>query len=90
VGAASLSPGSFLGPIYNDALGNLGNKPVLCVATEGDSHSAETCRAGEQAGLSDYQIQIYQGREHGTDMFSMDEQQPYLTDLLFEWLAAHL
>jgi len=90
IGAASLSPGSFLGSIYNDALLDLEDKPVLCVATEEDSHSAETCRGGEQAGLSDYQIQIYQGREHGTDMFAIAEQQPYLTDLLFEWLATHV
>ncbi|MBN1313597.1 MAG: alpha/beta fold hydrolase [Anaerolineae bacterium] len=90
IGAASLSPGSFLGLDYKDALLALGDKPVLCVAAEGDSHSAETCRGGEETGLSSYQVQIYQGSEHGTDMLSITEQEPFLTDLLFEWLEDHV
>ncbi|MBN1429535.1 MAG: alpha/beta fold hydrolase [Anaerolineae bacterium] len=90
IGAISLSPGSFLGPNYNDALAAVKDKPVLCVASENDSHSLETCREGEQVGMSTYQMQLYQGDAHGTDMFAITDQQPMLTDLIFEWLTAHV
>lgn len=86
VGAISLSPGGYLGIAYNDALLALGDKPVLCVASEGDIQPAQTCKHGEQAGLSDYRIQLYTGSLHGTDMFLIAEQPPMLTDLIFEWL----
>jgi dienelactone hydrolase len=90
IGAISLSPGSFLGPDYNDALSAIASKPVLCVASEGDSHSADTCRGGEQVSMDDYQFHIYTGSAHGTDMFAITDEQPQLTDLVFEWLSGHI
>ncbi len=90
IGAISLSPGGHLGLPYRDALVALGDKPVLCVAGEGDAPSAEACRAGEQAGLSDYQMQVYQGSAHGKELFDLPDQEPALIDLIFEWLAAHV
>jgi dienelactone hydrolase len=90
IGAVSLSPGGFLGVPYNDALKALGAKPVLCVASAGDTTSADTCTQGESAGLSDFQVQIYQGPAHGTAMFRISDQKPLLTDLLFAWLRGHV
>lgn len=90
IGAISLSPGGFLGAPYNDALKALGSKPVLCVASAGDKPSADTCTQGESVGLTDYQVQIYQGSAHGTTMFGIQDQKPLLTDLLFAWLRGHV
>lgn len=87
IGVISLSPGGYLGIAYNDALLALGDKPVLCVASESDVQPAQTCKRGEQAGLSDYGMQLYTGGLHGTDMFLITDQQPMLTDLIFEWLG---
>jgi dienelactone hydrolase len=87
IGAISLSPGSYLGPNYNDALVTLGDKSVLCVASEEDSLPAQTCEGGRQALLSDYQIQIYTGRYHGTDMLGITDQQPLLIDLIVGWVS---
>jgi dienelactone hydrolase len=90
VGAISLSPGGFLGQQYSDALKSLIDKPVLCVASLGDVQSANSCNDGETVGLGDYQVQIYAGDNHGTQMFSIIDEQPLLTDLLFDWLRRHL
>lgn len=89
IGAISLSPGDYLGMPYRDALAALGEKPVLCVATESDTTSANACRGGKETGLGDYQMQIYQGNEHGMDLFAIVDQPPALTDLIFEWLRTH-
>lgn len=89
IGAISLSPGSFLGTAYDAALLALGDKPVLCVASEDDSQSAMTCRDNATLGLSDYQTQLYTGGRHGTDMLAIADQQPMLIDLIFDWLTAH-
>ena len=90
IGAVSLSPGSFLGVSYNDALKALGAKPVLCVASAADVTSADTCNQGKTAGLTDFQVQIYQGPAHGTAMFTIADQKPLLTDLLFAWLRGRV
>jgi dienelactone hydrolase len=89
VGAVSLSPGSFLGVPYNDALKQIGDRPVLCIATEGDTPSANTCTQGETVGLSDFQVQLYTGSAHGTTMFEIADQTPHLIDLIFAWLRGH-
>lgn len=90
IGAISLSPGSYTGMDYNDALAALGDKPVLCVAADADSNSPTTCLNGEDVGLSDYQVQIYTGSEHAMEMFNITDQPPLLNDLLLEWLLAHI
>jgi dienelactone hydrolase len=90
VGAISLSPGNYLGIEYASALSAMGAKPVLCVASESDGQPVQTCRNGEQLGLTDYQIQIYKGGFHGTEMLGITDQQPPLTDLIVKWLGEHV
>lgn len=90
IGAVSLSPGSFLHIAYNIALAALGDKAVLCVQAEDDWQSKGTCRNGTQVGLRDYQVQIYQGGEHGKALFSITDQEPLLADLILKWLDEHL
>jgi dienelactone hydrolase len=89
IGAIALSPGNFIGMEYVDAVAALGNKPVLCAASENDGRSADICRAGQEAAGGDYQVQIYQGATHGMDMFEGTDDGPALTDVIFAWLAEH-
>jgi pimeloyl-ACP methyl ester carboxylesterase len=90
VGAVSLSPGAFLGIPYPDAVAAVGNKPVLCVAAQGDGPSPGACREGQAAAQGDYQLQIYQGSAHAMQMFDITEEEPALVDLIFQWLDAHV
>jgi dienelactone hydrolase len=87
IGAVALSPGSFLGVDYVDAVTAPGAKPVLCVASENDGTSAAACRAGQEAAAGDHEIHIYAGPAHGMDMF--ENTDPALTDLIFAWLGEH-
>jgi hypothetical protein len=95
VGAISLSPGSYLGVLYDEALAELReaqNPAVLCIASEEDGMCAETCRQGESVGLSDYRVHIYEGNVHGNALlFEADLVPPPLAvDLIMEWLTEHL
>ena len=90
IGAISLSPGDYLGVKYADALRAIENRPVLCVAAQGDHPSPETCESGQDIGLPDYQVQYYQGSAHGMALFDITEEEPALVDLIFEWLNAHV
>jgi dienelactone hydrolase len=90
VTAVSLSPGSYLGVAYPDAVAALGDVPVLCVASEGDNPSPQTCQDGEAAAQAEFQVQIYSGTAHGMMMFDITDQTPLLADLLFGWLKDHL
>ena len=90
VTAVSLSPGSYLGVAYPDAVAALGDVPVLCVASDGDNPSPQTCRDGEAAAQAEFQVQIYSGSAHGMMMFDITDQTPLLVDLLFGWLKSHL
>jgi dienelactone hydrolase len=90
IGAVALSPGSFLGVDYLEALQAMGAKPVLCVASEDDGESADLCRAGQEVAQGDYEVQIYRGAAHGMEMFDATEDGPALTDLIFAWLAEHV
>ncbi len=84
-GAISLSPGGYLNVPYADALAELGDKPVLCVAAEGDQVSADTCREGESLDLDRYETQIYQGDKHGRGMQHLTEE-PLLFNLTVDWI----
>lgn len=86
IAAASLSPGGWLGVPYAEALSLIPEKPVLCLASAADGSTVETCETGEGLGLLDYQVQVYQGRAHGTSMLDIDDQFPTPIDTLMGWL----
>jgi len=88
IGIVSLSPGSFTTIPYSDAVAALAaahSPSVLCVAAESDVPSPGTCEEGRTAGLADYQIQIYPGSAHGTNMFGQGYTPP-LDTLIDEFL----
>lgn len=95
VGAVSISPGDWLGIPYVDALRGLNQEvspAVLCMASEGDDPSPETCHAGEDVGLSDYIVAIYDGDRHGNSLARATwvTPEPVPIDLMIEWLEARL
>ena len=83
IGALSLSPGSFLDVPYTDAVKLMDDeeKPVTCVAAEGDTYSAEACEA---AGGNFYESIIYAGNEHG-DTFYQNPPEGF-GEMLYDWL----
>nr|MBN1229117.1 alpha/beta fold hydrolase [Anaerolineae bacterium] len=93
VGVIAISPGSFLGIPFGDALIAYGERatPVLCIAAEGDGQAPGTCQAGASAGLLDYEVLIYQGSQHGNILLHepdiLPEPHPY--DLILSWLLEH-
>lgn len=81
LGALSLSPGGYLTVPYPDAVKAVDGKPVTCVASEGDTTSAEACRAAVGAF---YLSIIYPGDAHG-DQFYQSPPDGF-GDMLFDWL----
>lgn len=95
VGAVPISPGSWLGINYQQALTDLraqNDPPVLCIASEEDGPSPATCQSGEAAGLSDYRVHLYDGRVHGNFLFFEENltPPPPILDLIMGWLAEHV
>jgi len=95
VGAVSISPGSYLGVDYQQALADLQaekDPPVLCIASREDFPSPATCQSGETVGLADYQVHIYEGNVHGNYLFFEEDltPPPLIRDLIVQWLAERL
>jgi hypothetical protein len=65
LGALSLSPGSYLGVNYAQAVTAIGARPVWCLASEADAESAPTCRS---ATGETFRAIIYPGSAHGMDL----------------------
>jgi dienelactone hydrolase len=84
LGALSLSPGSYLGVGYDEAVAAIdgAGNPAWCLAAEGDETSALACRSatGEQ-----YRMEIYPGSEHGMELIDPDID-PSVLGLFLEFL----
>lgn len=87
IGAVSLSPGSYIGLDYVQAVMAAGDIPIACVASQGDGPSPGLCAAGMEAVGTNgkYQMQIYEGNAHGMAMFPLD-QEPDLLDYILNFL----
>ncbi|MCI0393510.1 MAG: alpha/beta fold hydrolase [Chloroflexi bacterium] len=83
-----LSPGlNYFNVTTDDAITAYGERPVLIVASEEDTESAESARTLSELALGEVQLEMVQGAGHGTAMF---DAQPELLDLILAWLDAHL
>ena len=84
LGALSLSPGGYLGVLYAEAVTplNQAEKPVTCVASEGDVAPANACRS---ASGEYYTSLIYPGTEHGTAFFYKPPEN--FGEVLYDWVA---
>ena len=90
LGAMSLSPGSYLGVPFKDAVAAVDGadppRPVWCLAAEGDGDSASTC---ESASGALYRSIIYEGNDHGM-MLLRPGTDPNALELILEFLAMTL
>ena len=68
LGAFSLSPGNYLKMVYSEVVNDLDHDiippevPAWCLAAEGDTSSATTCRS---ASGDRYEMTMYDGSDHG-------------------------
>jgi hypothetical protein len=85
VGVLSLSPGSYLGIPYNEAVDSLGENgiPAWCVASEGDYESFPTCN---NISGDNYRSIIYPGNAHGTAFLRDGEAPQDIGQVLLDWL----
>lgn len=95
VGSIAVSPGSWLGIPFIEALNKIASTkdtPVLCITGQGDRTSYATCDMGTASTLSDYQVHIYESDAHGNYLLKLTgltpAPDPY--DLITTWLADHL
>jgi dienelactone hydrolase len=87
-GVVLLSPGlDYFGVTTDDAMVQYGERPVLIVASEEDALSADSSRALHDLALGEAQLEMYEGAEHGTNMFAA---RPELTGLIVDWLDSNI
>ncbi len=86
LGTFSLSPGSYLKIPYDEAVNavDLESKPAWCIASEGDSTSASTCRS---ASGDHYKMVIYPGSAHGTQLLMEPNVPDDIGQLILDWLV---
>jgi dienelactone hydrolase len=83
-----LSPGlDYFGVTTDDAVVTYGERPLLIVASEEDSLSADSSRALHDLAVGEARLEMYEGAGHGSNMFAA---QPELTGLIVEWLDTHV
>lgn len=85
IGVVALSPGSYLGEPFTDAVNQVTEAgiPVRCVAAEGDTLSADTCNAVE---AERYEVVISNNSNHGVRLFDPSLNID-ITQLLQGWLV---
>ncbi|MBN1120903.1 MAG: hypothetical protein JXJ17_07475 [Anaerolineae bacterium] len=76
------SPGDYIGVRFADAVSAAGDLSIACFATEGDTPSAEACKAGEAVGVPNYMSYILPGNAHGMDMFGLPAEPDLYTFIL--------
>jgi pimeloyl-ACP methyl ester carboxylesterase len=83
-----LSPGlDYHGVTTEDEMPRLGERPVLLVASEDDSYSAQTARTLDGLAQGEHELEMYESAGHGTAMFNVE---PGLHDLIVDWLRERL
>ncbi|MCI0706865.1 MAG: alpha/beta hydrolase [Ignavibacteriae bacterium] len=66
----------------------LNNKPVLSIASEGDTRFAEAMRkVFDHSKHPESRFVLYKGEDHGTPLFNLDKR---LEPAIVEWLELHL
>jgi dienelactone hydrolase len=83
-----LSPGlNYAGVTTEAAMEAYGDRPVLIVASQEDTYSANSSSKLEENALGDVKLVMYQDARHGIHMFAEDTG---LGELIFEWLDVYL
>lgn len=86
----ALSPGlDYRGVVTEDAIAEgLTDRSALLVASVADAYSTESVKALGTLAAGELGIQLYRGRLHGTQLFSVPDA-PVVT-LIMNWLAAYV
>ncbi|MCB0035347.1 MAG: alpha/beta fold hydrolase [Anaerolineales bacterium] len=85
--AVLLSPGlDYAGVTTAEAVVAYGERPLLIVASEGDTYAADSSRQLADSGAMTT-LEIYEGSSHGTAIFAAE---PDLTWLILNWLEQHV
>jgi pimeloyl-ACP methyl ester carboxylesterase len=83
-----LSPGlDYSGITANAALASYDKRPVMFVAAENDTYSADSARTLNSLALGQHQLQIYPGNDHGTALLNA---QAGLTPMMLAWFKTTL
>lgn len=83
-----LSPGlDYYGVTTSDTLEVYDQRPVLIIASDEDTYSAESSRRLAELAEGDARLEMYSGAGHGTVMFG---REPGLADLIVGWLDRYL
>lgn len=83
-----LSPGlEYRGIKIENSISEYGERPILIVAAEDDSYSAESSRKLEMLAIGEKKLQMYEGSEHGIALFDVEKD---LKDLILNWLKEKL
>lgn len=83
-----LSPGlEYRGVATEPVMPTYGDRPILFVASEDDSYSADSIRQLAKLATGTAVLQLYENAGHGTAMFAAA---PDLPDLITEWLNTHI
>lgn len=85
--AVLLSPGlDYRGVTTDDRLEAYGERPLLIVASAGDTYAAQSSQTLHDLALGDVELIVYEGPAHGTNIFAA---QPELSQTLINWLQEH-
>ncbi|MBN2469969.1 MAG: alpha/beta fold hydrolase [Anaerolineae bacterium] len=83
-----LSPGlDYEGVITEGAAAQLGERPLLLIAAEGDTYAARSARTLDELALGPHELVLFSGGARGTGLFSV---QPGLPQTILAWLEANL
>lgn len=83
-----LSPGlDYEGVITEGAAAQLGERPLLLIAAEGDTYAARSAQTLDGLAPGPHEMTIYSGGASGTGLFAV---QPALPGAILAWLQANL
>lgn len=89
-GVVALSPGlDYHGVTTEDAIPDLGERPILLVASKDDEYSAETVEKLGSLAKGARRI-VYTNAGHGTDMFGKEDAPGALTQAIAEFVESTL
>ena len=83
-----LSPGLVYREVSTeDAIVEFGDRPLMIVAGEEDTYSAQSSQKLKQLSAGEAKLRLYTGASHGTDLLT---SQPELAGEIIAWLDSHM
>jgi pimeloyl-ACP methyl ester carboxylesterase len=84
----ALSPGlDYQGVVAEGAVAQLGDRPLLLAAAQGDGYAAQSVQALDGLASGPHELMLLTGSAHGTNLF---DAQPDFARTILVWLQGHL